>query len=128
MDELTEQILDMCREAGLMPGEDAMRQRGFSQEQVNDAAGMILNSDSVEDAATEINTKVQAAVQAAELEQFIANLPEQGRTVEIENIAKQWGLPVDRVRACVEIAEAHDDLVERLRGFRDSVRKVIVME
>jgi hypothetical protein len=127
-DELSNEIVYLCDEAGLLPGKDAMLKAGLSPQQVVDAAATILNADDPKQAISEIGEQVSEELRKADLQEFITELPAAGREAEIRAVAQAYGIPVERARACIEIAEAHDDLVERLRGFRDSVRKVIVRE
>jgi len=112
-DELSNEIVALCDEAGLLPGRDALLNAGVSPMQVRDMAATILNADTVEQAQSTINEQVEAV----ELQDYIEQLPEAGRRAEIEVMAKAWHIPPGHVEWCLEKAELYDNLMGRDNPF-----------
>jgi len=117
-DDFADQLTGLLDEAGLLPCGAAMLRAGYTREQVNDMTVSIAFADDPAEAMAEIDKVQHQAVQAAELEQFITELPERGRTEEIQRIATAYHIPVANTRACVDAAEQHDRLMGPENPFR----------
>jgi len=125
-DTLENQLCDLFAEAEISRDANGsvttteLREMGYTEPQISEihaAQLFIATSDDPKAATTAVKDYYAELNRQADIEQFIAELPERERRAEIELMAKAWHIPASHVEWCLEKSELWDNLMFRDNPF-----------
>lgn len=109
---------DLLEETELAKGAGAMRAAGFSEPFIRAAEVLISIADDPKEAEQAIGAYVENEQRQAELQQWLHDLPDMCRRIDVENVSAQTGLPPREAEARLREYEGQIGLEARLRGWK----------